>query len=519
MRRLAGCFAMVALILKAPAAGAGEEMRLEQARKQMELGQEAFNQKKYSEAVVYFEAAFEAAPFAAFLYNAGLACERGQNPTRALELYKRYLEMEPEAADAEKIKEKIEALAAAAEKTAAGEKVPEPPPAEEGKPEPEVQMKSLISVRTNPKDATIRIMGTDGNPVSSAKGPLAQTVEAGTYIVEASHPDYRTVTTEISVTSGQVYVVVVEMSQGAFLGFLKVATNIPGAGVYVDKKEEGQAGVTPYGNVIPVGKHRIFVEKPGYTPIEQQIDVAMGEEVELTLTLKRLDYGAMKVKTNIKGVQIYVDEKLAGAVDDKQALTKLLPAGTYKVRASAEDMKDYVTNVTVEGGKDSKLLVRMNPKPSRTSGYVSAGFAVALFGAGGAFGGLALNRKNSLASDRESGRLAADDPRIMEGFLWGIGADMSFAVGAIVAGMSLYYFLRDPLPPSEGKTPTPTDFTENPKDGPAAAEATAPPPQKTPESAPRADATKASARNNAPRWLLAPLIGNRTAGLGLTLAF
>lgn len=511
LKWLARNFATVALLLAAPAVGHAEENRLEQARKQMELGQEAFNKKNYSEAVVYFEAAFAASPFAAFLYNAGLACERADNPARAIDFYKQYLELEPEASDAAKIKSKVDTLSAALEKAVAAPEdtdVPAPPDAE-AKPGADVEMKSLISVRTNPQDATIRILDTGGNPVSGATGPLALTVERGTYTVEASHPDYRTVTTEISVTSGQVYVVVVEMSQGSFLGFLKVTTDVPGAGVYVDKKEDGQAGVTPYGNVIPVGVHRIWVEKPGYAPVEQSIDVAMGDEVELTLTLERLTYGALKVKTNIQNVQIYIDGKLAGTVDDKQTLDKLLPEGKYQVRASAEDMKDYVTNVTVEGGKDSKVLVRMNPKPSRTSGFVSAGFSVALFGAGGAFGGIALNRKNSLEADRQAGRLAQDDPRIMEGFLWGIGADMSFAVGAIVAGMSLYYFLRDPLPPSEGKTPPPTDFTQNPEGGP-------PTETKTPEPA---TAPKAARSEPKPRWLLSPVLGNETAGVGFQLVF
>ena len=106
-------------------------------------------------------------------------------------------------------------------------------------------MKSLISVRTNPGDATVRIMNMKGEELSASRGPSAQTVERGKYLVEASHPNFRTVQTELSVNPGQVYIVVVEMSQGAFLGFLHVTTDVPGADVYIDDKSEGKVGITP----------------------------------------------------------------------------------------------------------------------------------------------------------------------------------------------------------------------------------------------------------------------------------
>lgn len=513
------CFASAVFFCSAHVFAESRENRLEKAKEQMERGQEAFNLKNYSEAAGYFEVAFEASPFAAFLYNAGLACEKGRDTARAVEFYRRYLEMEPEASDASEVARKIETLAAAVQAAP----TPEQPAAEEPLPEPEeqpspeisiseVEMKSLLSIRTNPEDAAIRILSPDGTEIISSEGggdSSALTVEKGTYIIEAGHPDYRTVTTEITVTSGQVYVVVVEMSQGAFLGFLKVTADIPGAEVFIDSLEAGSAGVTPFGNVIPAGEHTIWVEKPGYARIEQNVNVAVGEEVELNLTLGRLTFGALKIKTNVKDAEIFVNEKSEGLVDEKFYFEQLLPAGEYRVRVLAEGMKDYATDVSIEGGKDSKLLVRMNPKPSRTSGFVSAGFSLALFSAGGAFGGIALNRRNSLEADRRAGRLASDDPRVLNGLLWAVGADISFAVGTIVAGMSLYYFLRDPLPPSEGKLREPVDFAENPESGPAEE-----------KNSDNAASIPSSARSHVvPKWQLSPIFGRDTAGIGFQLVF
>ncbi len=509
------CFALM-LFARTGKADA-QDSRLETAKKQMELGQEAFNKKAYGEAAAFFVSAFDASPFAAFLYNAGLAYERNGNAKQAVDFYHRYLEMEPYAQDAAKITIKIEtltALMAGSPKQDSSQKDGEEPDALAGTEAaaPEVEMKSLISIRTNPKDAKIRILDSAGREVASLVGPSAQTVERGTYIVEASHPDFRTVTTEITVTSGQVYVVVVEMSQGAFLGFLKVITDVPGASVYIDTKDGGAVGVTPFGNVVPVGPHQIFIEKPGFEPIEEKLEVGIGEEVELTQRMTRLSFGSVKVKTNVSEVEVSVDGASKGKVDDKSTLTAFLPKGTHHVKVMLEDMKDYDTDIAVEGGKETKLLVRMNPKPSRTSGFVSAGFSVAIFGAGAAFGGIALHQRKGLEEDRNNGRLAADDPRIMKGFLWALGADVSFGVGTLMAALSLYYFLRDPLPPSEGKTLEAKDFDENPAHpvkgiDPEAAEKKGP-----------AASTKAQSRT-APAWSLSPIFGRQEGGIGFAVTF
>ena len=102
--------------------------------------------------------------------------------------------------------------------------------------------------------------------------------------------------------------------------------------------------------------------------------------------------------------------------------------------------------------------MRLNPLQSRTPAWLAFGFAAALFAAGGAFGGVALHLDRELEADRNRGRLADDDPRIRDGFLWALGADVSFGLGAIVSGVCVYTFLRDPLPPSDGKVYEPVDM-------------------------------------------------------------
>ncbi len=472
----------------------------------MEMGQKAFSEGSYEEAADRFIDAFSASPFPAFIYNAALSYEKSGSYERAADFYSRYLDAEPKAPDADDVREKIASLLRTAKaQAAAAAGTQDEPPA----PEPEVsitelEMKSLISVRTNPPDARIKIVDEDGDVVASLDGDAAQTVVKGSYTIEASHPNFRTVETKIHVTAGQVYVVVVEMSQGAFLGFLRVTSDVPSATVHIDNRELGAVGTTPWGNVLPTGPHTVWVGKPGFETVEETIELELGREHELFVELERLHFGTLEVKTNVENAQVYVGSRLVGDAP----LETQLPPGKHAVTISAEDMKSYETIATVEGGKSTKLLVRMNPKPSRSSAWVSASVGAALLAAGGVTGGFALKNRNELRELRRDGRLADDDPRIQRGFLLGLGADVAFGLGAVVAGVSIYYFLRDPLPPSEGKIVDPVDFEKNPE------------PAAQPEE-PSADVLSSDASTAPPRptFVVAPLAGPHAAGLGLSVAF
>jgi len=125
--------------------------------------------------------------------------------------------------------------------------------------------------------------------------------------------------------------------------------------------------------------------------------------------------------------------------------------------------------------------------------------ALALYAGGGVVGGVALHLDKELEAERNAGRLADDDPRIARGFGFALGADIAFGLGAIVTGMCVYYFVRDPLPPSEGKVYDPVDM------GAA--------------SAPGADDAPAAAARSGPRLAVAPLVAPDAAGLAVAVVF
>ena len=58
--------------------------------------------------------------------------------------------------------------------------------------------------------------------------------------------------------------------------------------------------------------------------------------------------------------------------------------------------------------------------------------------------------QSELEDLRAAGALASDDPRIGRGRWYAIGANGGFGLGGLFGAMSLYSFVRDPLPDSEG---------------------------------------------------------------------
>ncbi|MDQ3036921.1 MAG: tetratricopeptide repeat protein, partial [Myxococcota bacterium] len=121
MRRLLASAALCGLALIAslaptPVAAQDEERpSIEVARSRMEQGQAYYLQGRFGEAAAEFEAAYQAEPFSAFLYNAAVAYENAGQPSRALDFFQLYLERDPAAADRAAVEQRIAGLRAALE--------------------------------------------------------------------------------------------------------------------------------------------------------------------------------------------------------------------------------------------------------------------------------------------------------------------------------------------------------------------------------------------------------------------
>ena len=67
----------------------------------------------------------------------------------------------------------------------------------------------------------------------------------------------------------------IALSEEHFLGWVEVASNVAGADVFLDRKEIGAIGRTPYTGHVKPGKHTIWLERVGYAPVRKEIEVAL----------------------------------------------------------------------------------------------------------------------------------------------------------------------------------------------------------------------------------------------------
>lgn len=444
---------------------------LELARTHMEQGQELYGSGRFVEAAEEFLAAYDARPFSAFLYNAGIAYERSGDLGRALALYERYLEREPGASDAAEVQAKIDAIRR--QMTPPSPDTPEtpdnPPPTQENPtptvtqapaPDPE-SMKSLLSVQTEPEGARI-IVKQGTTTVAEGPSPFAHTLDEGEYELFVQHPDYRTVQQHVRIRAGKVYVVIIEMSQAQFLGYLRVSANVEGARVYIDDRSAGSQPA-PYRADIPTGEHVVWVERPGYEPQEHRVEVGLGEQVDVRAELERVSHGRVRVIGNLRGANVYLDDREIGRIPVEADV----PAGRHTLRVGADQMKDWEQELEVERGQVSPVRVRLALAPPRSNAFASATMSLVTLGTGIGLGVVANDREDELRAEREAGTLASDDPRIARGRVLAIGADVAFGLSALFAGVSVYLFVRDAGPDSEGTVLEPRDWAFAPVVDPA----------------------------------------------------
>jgi hypothetical protein len=467
-----------------PAVARGQEGDVERARQLMERGQGLYAEGKYEEAAGVFEGAYDAMPLAAFLYNAGMAHAKRGEPGRAADLFARYLSEEPDAPDAKEVREQIDRLRTEQAARDAGpgieietrterrtkrvdrgegEAPPEPPAT--SAPEPKVEdMKSMLSIQTTPRGATIRVHGPSG-VVAKGRSPLVQTLAAGAYDVVIEKDGFRTVERPVTVQPGKSYSVIIEMSQGEFTGLLRVASHPRGAQVFLDDMDQGPVGRTPWQTRVGAGEHRVWVAMPGYETAEHVVKVSAGGETPVMADMERVAHGKLRVVANVRGAQVRINGRPAGPVPYEGDLE----AGAHTVRVEADGMKPWEETVIIERGQLTPTQVQLRPRPGRGGAWGTAVLSALVLGGATAVAVMSNNRLDDLRAEADGGRLASNDERLLRGRLMAIGADVGFGVGGVLALVALYLFTRDAGPDSEGTLLEPRNWTVDADVGPGRA--------------------------------------------------
>jgi hypothetical protein len=447
-----------------PSSGPGSPSgKLDSIRRHMERGQALYAFGKYEEAAKVFEQGYREHPYSAFLFNAGVAYQKLGDAQQALRSFREYLKVDPNAPDAEKVRQRISDLQSGQTKPEAATKG--------GKPKSESasdEMKALLVVETEPSGAPLRIYARKSNEaaafdasgdnpdwtlVGQQTAPANLTLGVGRYHIEIEKfGDYNASQTDVDVLPGRVIHFKANLSQGEFVGFLRVVSNVAGARVYVDdrKKQMPPWGMTPHGALLAAGRHEVLVEAPGFEPKRQNVELERGEQRELNVTLQRVNYGFLSITGNAALIRVSVDGEAAGEWQSGDPPLQIrLPSGPHRLRLSSPERKTYDGEVEVPRGQIVPVAAELSPRYPRGAAWAQATIGTLFLGTA-IYLGVESNRLHGeLSDDRRAGVLENDDERITRGRVYAIGADVGFVVSAVMGGLATYNFLRDPYPASK----------------------------------------------------------------------
>jgi hypothetical protein len=500
---LATCLVLSHAASSAAEKSAGRE--LESIRRRMEAGLALFVSAKYSEAAREFDTGYGEHPYSAFIFNAGVCYQKLGDKKVALDRYREYLRIDPGAPDAPTVQRRIAAIEAELAPPAAPTPDAPPPPLPEAIPTTEDAMRSLVVVETEPAGAPIKVYAADGEgtPAWRAGSPNAGWREAASgvtpvslslavgrfHIVVEKFRDFNVSETDLKVTAGHVYHFKANLSQGAFMSFLRVSSNMSGAHVWLDdaKKERPEWGSTPFGELVAAGEHEVLVEAPGFQPLNTKVRLDHGEQKELEVRLVRVEYGILRVDSNSDDAKIQIDSEPRGVWHKGEPPFDVkVSAGKHRLTIESTDHKTYEGEIDVPRGELVRVRAKMIEKYPRGAAWVEAVVAAVLVGTGTYFALESNKLHRQVDADRQAHVLDDSDSRVSKGVGFSIGADIAFVAAAGFAALATYSFLEDPMPESTSTFEKPKEF-----DDPAKAKPTA----LSRREAPRARAAKRQKRS------------------------
>lgn len=508
---LSALLVLLALLTRAPegaSAQAGKAVsarKLELIRERMEKGQALFVAGDYQGAAQVFDAAYAEQAHAAFLFNAGVCYQKLGQMGAALGKFRAYLAADPNAPDAAKVRGRIAALEAStgtpapppvadagpedsgAEGGADAAVAPPPTPAPALGVDTAESMKSLALIETEPPGAPIKLYSRTlptapayrlgaPNPgwqeVTSVRSPANLTLEVGNYhVVVEPYLDFKACDAEIEVRRAKVFHFRANLSQGAFMSFLRVSANVLGAYAFLDDDARARPpwGTTPHGELVSSGAHTLLVEAPGFEPYYKKLELGRGEQKELEVKLVRVGYGYVRIDGNAPELKVAIDEKPAGVWRTGEApLAVKANAGQHKLTIKASGYKTYEALVSVPAGQVLPVHADMIQKYPRGAAWTQAVIGAVFVGAGVFLGIQSDNQHEELEADRKAGVLEQEDERASRGRLFAIGANAGFAIGGILGAFATYNFLKDPLPESKAVIDRPVEFNDPRKQRPTA---------------------------------------------------
>ncbi len=215
-------------------------------------------------------------------------------------------------------------------------------------------MGSLL-VKSSPAGAMVSVNG-----VSKGTAPITLRLEQGEYKVSVVKSGFLEFVRTAVVNKDTLTKLDVRLE--SLPSDLAISSKPQGAAVSINGKEYGSAPISL--RSVPAGIYRIHVRMDGYDPVDNIVNLAPGQKLDLNVDLVA-NTGSISLTTSPPGVDVYVDRKLAGTTlsDNDSTLiskpfriSKLTPGRyTLKFTHKLADPPDKIMEVVVEKGRELTL--------------------------------------------------------------------------------------------------------------------------------------------------------------------
>jgi hypothetical protein len=153
---------------------------------------------------------------------------------------------------------------------------------------------------------------------------------------------------------------------GPRVALVSVTSEPAGATVYLDRREHGTYGVTPLVLAVSEGAHTLLVEREGHAPTELSVRAVLGQRVELSAALARIE-GVLAVERP-EGAEVEVRDGSGATVGRGEAPCRVsLPPGDYEVEVRSVGAAPWRALARIAGSEVTALTPALAPLPVPTS--------------------------------------------------------------------------------------------------------------------------------------------------------
>lgn len=211
----------------------------------------------------------------------------------------------------------------------------------------------VMKIKSNPPECEVYI-----NNEYKGKSPMEINLVKGKYKVKLKHKEYEDWENEFNIEENKETLIEANLKKIVTESYGTLIVNsTPKANVYIDGILKGQ---TPLSLKLKEGSYKIKIYIEGYETYEKNINIAPNEEQNISVTLKKIVLKSyIKIVTNPKGVEVYIDKIFVGLSDD----TFETKPGTHEIILRLEGYIDYLTEINIKEGETKKIEVALEKSP------------------------------------------------------------------------------------------------------------------------------------------------------------